>query len=484
VNHRLITYKADKDIVVIDIDEHSLHALEPQYGAWPWPRQVLAEVASQLEAAGARAVAFDILFADQDVANPRSEQAFDRYVTTSHRSFYAAVRLNPTNDAKSNVSVSMLKFARPDPRVAADRVDATKRIAVLPPYLRSIDDTTRTGTINIDPDADNVVRWYNNFETLGGYRIPSLPYRMGQELGWPLPTQSRSLLNWPRSDVPYQTIGFADTYRAAEAHDERYYAKFADKVVLIGSTAPGFNDLKATPVDRQDPGIYLLAVAIDNTKNSRFLHTLHPGWILGLEVLLLAATARLFARATQVTRVAKYIVIVPVALVMISLASLSVSDLLVDLSVPAALVLGYFAVAKVFQLNSLGFASGTGVFAPAAHETANAVLQIACLPLSVPRDRVMHLLIRPGCQNKLWEPPGIGLGGRWADQGWILWRWRQCEPEEAAAACAPRADVDVDQDIELHWHEVPASGAEGDRFALAQVVAAATMVSSHDPEQT
>jgi CHASE2 domain-containing sensor protein len=482
MSHRPISYKVDQDIVVVDIDEASLAALTPQYGLWPWPRQVLAEVASQLESAGARAVAFDIQFVDPDVANPSSEQVFDRYVTASQRSFYSAVRLNPENDASSGVSVSMLKFALPDPRVAADRVDAKRTIAVLPPYFRSIYESTRTGIVNIVPDGDNVVRWYNNFETVGGYRIPSLPYRMGQQLGWPLPTQSRSLLNWPRGVAPYHTIRFAEAYRAAESHNEAYYSQFAGKVVLIGSTAPSFNDIKATPVDGRYPGIDLLAVATDNTKNSRFLRTLHPAWIWSLEMLLLAASARMFIRATRVATVAKYLVIVPIALLMISLASISVSDLLMDLSAPAALVLGYFAVAKVFQLNSLGFASATGVFAPTENETANAVLQVACLPLSVPRDRVMRLLITPGCPNKLWEPPNTGLGKRWADQGWILWRWRQRKSEANAARRVPLDERDLDGDLELRWHEVPASDVEDDRFALAQAVVAAALVRSHDPE--
>ena len=49
-------------------------------------------------------------------------------------------------------------------------------------YFKSIYDSTRSGTNNIYPDEDNVVRWYPNFETLAGYRIPSLPYRMAQAL--------------------------------------------------------------------------------------------------------------------------------------------------------------------------------------------------------------------------------------------------------------------------------------------------------------
>ena len=62
MRNRPVAYKPDPDIVVLDIDEASLAGLSAQFGRWPWPRQVLADVAARLESAGTRAVAFDILF--------------------------------------------------------------------------------------------------------------------------------------------------------------------------------------------------------------------------------------------------------------------------------------------------------------------------------------------------------------------------------------------------------------------------------------
>lgn len=470
MSHRPIPYRPDPQIVVLDIDESSLNALAPQYGRWPWPRQLLADVATNLEASHARAVAFDILFADPDVANPRSEQAFDRYVSSSQRSFYSAVRLNPKDDAASHITVSMLGFARPAPGTPADKVEGQRTVALLPPYFKSIYDSTRTGITNIVPDQDNVVRWYINFETLGGYRIPSLPYRMAQALNWPLPRQSHSLINWPRGITPYQTVGFADAYRAAENHDDNFFSQFADKIVLIGSTAPSLNDLKATPVDRLHPGIHLLAVVIDNTKNSRFLHTLFPAWIWAFEMLLLAASARLFARTNRVTAVVKYFVIVPMALLLISLLSISVSDLLMDLSVPAALVLGYFAFAKVFQTNTLGFVSGTGAYAPTAREIAAGRLQVACPPASVHRDQILARLLRPGPPIKLWEPANTGLGAEWTAQGWVLWRWSSADTDVQHTRSAPQ---NLAEEIELRWHDAGGGAAPGSVFPLAQSIVAA-----------
>ena len=138
MRHRPVAYKPDSTIVVIDIDEASLAALATEFGRWPWPRQVLAEVAAKIEAANARAVMFDILFADLDTVNPDSDRAFDHYVASSRVSFFPATRLNPQNDADSQVTVSMLNFAAQDPTVPAAEVNGQRTIALLPPDFKSI----------------------------------------------------------------------------------------------------------------------------------------------------------------------------------------------------------------------------------------------------------------------------------------------------------------------------------------------------------
>ncbi|HEV7357004.1 MAG TPA: CHASE2 domain-containing protein, partial [Steroidobacteraceae bacterium] len=56
MRQRPIAYPADPDVVVLDIDEASLAAMRSQYGRWPWPREVLGQVAAKMEAGGARAI--------------------------------------------------------------------------------------------------------------------------------------------------------------------------------------------------------------------------------------------------------------------------------------------------------------------------------------------------------------------------------------------------------------------------------------------
>jgi adenylate cyclase len=460
MRQRPIAYRADSDVVVLDIDEASLAAMRSQYGRWPWPRAVLGQVAGKLESGGVRAVIFDILFSDEDIANPASEAAFDKYVISSSKSFFPAVRLNPEDDHASQITLAMLNFAQPDHELAAAQINGRRTVAVMTPYFKSIYDSARVGTNNIYPDTDNVVRWYDSFESLAGYRIPSLPYRVAQVLGWPLPPRAHNLINWPKGITPYRTIGFARALEAARTDDEAFFAQLSGKIVVIGSTAPDLNDIKATPMDSRYPGINVLATVVDNIKNNRFLRPLSPGWIWGLELLMLAASAQLFTRTNQALTVAKYFFIVPGVLLAISLLSVSVSDLLVDLSVPAAVVLGYFTFAKLFDTNVRGFIAGTGPFTATAQEAAGK-LQIACLPASVSRTQVLGLLEKRGTPLKLWEPESSGLGKIWASQGWVLWRWHI--PSEAT----PDADLDI------KWLDVPSIDAQNGSFSLAAAIAAA-----------
>jgi adenylate cyclase len=462
MRQRPIAYQPDPSIVIVDIDEPSLASMNSEYGRWPWPRAVLAQVGQKLEAAGASAVVFDILFADEDVANRASEAEFDRYVSSSRVSFYSALRLNPLNDNSSGLKLSLLKFPTRDPSAPPQQVDGNRTVAMIMPYFNSIYEGARIGTVDLSPDDDNVVRWHHSYEALAGYRIPSLAYRMAQLLGWRLPEHAHNLINWPKGVTPYRTFGFAQALEAAKNDQAAYFKQFAGKVVLIGSTAPILNDIKATPINAQYPGIYLLATAIDNTKNHRFLQPLSPLLVWSLELLMLAASALLFAYTNQALTVAKYFFIIPTVLLAASLLSVSVSDLLVDLSVPAALMLGYFTFAKLFDTNVRDFIAGIGPYAATTVESAGQ-LQTACLPASVPRQKVLKLLLRRGLPIKLWEPDAQGLGHQWAMQGWVLWRWFTQGPESEKEITA----AGEDEQLDLCWVDVPAAAQTGDSFALA-----------------
>src|ERR1700682_1315855 len=56
--------------VVVDIDEASLGREE--LGQWPWSRLMMAKMVDNLKAMGAKAIVFDIVFAENDRTSPQA----------------------------------------------------------------------------------------------------------------------------------------------------------------------------------------------------------------------------------------------------------------------------------------------------------------------------------------------------------------------------------------------------------------------------
>ncbi|MGH6629479.1 MAG: CHASE2 domain-containing protein, partial [Burkholderiales bacterium] len=87
--------------------------------------------------------------------------------------------------------------------------------------------------------------------------------------------------------VPYRggTGSFAYLSATDVLHGKAQPEELRNKIVLVGTTAPGLFDLRATPVDRVYPGVEihanLIAGMLDGTIKQR------PSYVLGAEVLLL-----------------------------------------------------------------------------------------------------------------------------------------------------------------------------------------------------
>lgn len=286
VKQRLFTPAADPKIVIVDIDEASLEQLKGEFGRWPWPRETLAAALEWLTRQGAQAVVFDILFADLDTLNPGSDAAFVASVAQSANSYFPILRLNADNDGLSQVRASQLSgFATPVPVSAntptdtasgaspASKADTAPTVAVTPPVFDAIVRSGRMGYHNIYPDADGVNRHYQLWEDKADWRLWSLPARIARDLQWPLPKEPKQLIQFTRSKTEYLQVPFAEVWKLSQSREGlRSDPRFANAIVLIGSTATSLFDVKVSPLDVVHPGVMILANVIDNLKNQRFLH--------------------------------------------------------------------------------------------------------------------------------------------------------------------------------------------------------------------
>jgi adenylate cyclase len=345
LRHRIAPAKPDPDIVIIDIDEASLAAMAEEYGRWPWPRAVLGEVLDALEEQGARAVFFDVLFADPDIRSPESETLFNEAVERSKHSFYAMLRLDRSRDSKSELHASQVPAAEPDPE-GGENGDPT--VAMILPRFPAIIASGRVGTVGASPERDNVVRRYALHETAGAWRIPAIPLQVARSLGAPVPEERKILLNWRGPPFAYNYVSFhevlADALRKQKQRDPK---EFAGKIVLIGSTAPALGDLKATPMATLHPGVEILATAIDNLKNDDYYRELGKPLSLAVSLALLWGLAFGVRWLVRGSATGSLMFFIQVVLLTIAYLSLSVTHYSLDLVGPVALGLLFFTIASV-----------------------------------------------------------------------------------------------------------------------------------------
>jgi adenylate cyclase len=291
----------DPGVVIVDIDEKSLAAMQADAGRFPWPREVYADLVMGLAAQKPRAIVFDLMFSEPDRFRPESDRAFVEAVAPLKNVFFPMLKLDRRDDA-SGVSAAEL-----GPLLGLVRrpgADPDTRIAVVPP-LALPSELWRGGPINFVEDDDHVGRRALLRSVIGGWELPSLPARVALELGFGVPDADDLLLAWRGRSRGLPRVSFSDLYADfGRARRTRPQDEFTGRIVVIGAAAPGLGDLRVTPLSNTQPGVEILATAIENLKNGRAMRTA-PGWVpFAAAFLLLGLLAGAFARNTGANRIA------------------------------------------------------------------------------------------------------------------------------------------------------------------------------------
>jgi adenylate cyclase len=338
----------DPDIVLVDIDEKSLAAMQPEAGRFPWPREVYAELLRGLMPQRPRAVVFDILFSEPDKFRPQSDQAFAEAALPYRERLYFPMLMLDARDHAGGASASELA-----PLVGLVRrpeADIHARIALVPP-LALPEELWRGGTINFLEDDDHVGRRYALRTTVRGWDVPSLAARVALDLGYPVPDTPDLRLAWRGKARGLPALSFSDLYEDfGRSKRARPPDELKGKIVVIGAAAPGLGDLRVTPLSGTQPGIEILATAIENLKNGRVMRAV-PAWLpVAAALLLLALLYAAFARNLSANRVAAGLA-AATALLLTASWFLAGRLVLVPLLAPlAAAWLFYFAAATAAYL--------------------------------------------------------------------------------------------------------------------------------------
>lgn len=276
----------DPDIVIVDIDDYSLARMGDIAGSWPWPRSVHGELIAGLARQQPKAIVFDILFAEPDVYRPESDALFNDAVRQVPNAYFPMVRRDTAEDARGIPLAEYGPTLGITPTATAKR-DA--RVALILP-LAVARESWRAGTINFVEDKDGIGRRYDIFIPAYGWRIPSLPARVARDLGYPLPEQENIVLGWRGAALSHRRISYADLYQDFSRKKAlRAPMEFRDKIIVIGTTATGLHDIRATPLSSLAPAVEILATALDNLKNKDYMRS-SPAILPFLLALLLVAS--------------------------------------------------------------------------------------------------------------------------------------------------------------------------------------------------
>jgi adenylate cyclase len=276
----------DPDIVLVEIDEKSLAAMEKEAGRWPWPRVVYADLVEGLAAQKPRAIVFDIMFTEADRFRPQDDAAFGETAAKHPNVYFPLLRL-PSGGDKNGVLLAELAPDLGLIRSKGARADA--RAAVVPPLALPRRTYARTGLISFTEDPDGVGRRHLLREVIGGWHIPSLAARVALDLGFPVPDQDEFVLAWRAAARSFPRSSFSDLYedfnRSAR---KRAPDEFAGKIVIVGAAASGLQDLRVTPLSSLHPGAEILGTAIENLKNARQMRYAPLWWSALVGFVLIA----------------------------------------------------------------------------------------------------------------------------------------------------------------------------------------------------
>lgn len=301
------TGAADPRIAIVDIDEASLARI----GRWPWGRDVVATMLEKLfDRYGARIVAFDVVFAEPDHSSGlnvlellaksslRDDEAFRakmeeiRPALDHDARFAKTLAQRPvvlgfyvSNDPDAREHGALPSPALPSGAIAPHSSDFYVWRGHNGNLARFQNAAKSGGHFNSLPDVDGVSRRVpmvveyrgEYFESLSLAIVRQLdggasmkPVYRDQDLhggaGNPLHAFQVGKLNIPVDDrgaalIPFRgPRGSFNYFSALDLYEDRVPATgLAGKIVIVGTSAPGLFDLRATPVASVFPGVEIHA---------------------------------------------------------------------------------------------------------------------------------------------------------------------------------------------------------------------------------
>ncbi len=325
---------ASREIILVEIDDNSIKHLEPEFGRWPWTRDAHGYFLRFMRNAGAKVVAYDILFTERDVLNPEADAFLAEETRLSGNVVHAVFlgdqdttgvtdQVDPELLTSYSVPASgeLLEFIQADfpiPDLAAgaawlghvaNALDADgpfrHYLLVASHQERAVPSFGLAIALAARGERPDVIK-------LGPRRVDAGAIRAPLNAEWRLPIW----FNGGPGTYPsfsYSHIVYSQ-FQIEEGEEPIVDpAGFRDKIVMVGLNATGLHDMFTTPfagsageeaMTRSGvrlgmmAGVEVHANVVDNLLNNRYLLDLPPwvNWLIGISITVAVLATVFFVR--------------------------------------------------------------------------------------------------------------------------------------------------------------------------------------------
>lgn len=316
----------NQNVVIVDIDETSIKSL----GQWPWSRNKLAKILENLTLANVGIVGLDIVFAEEDRTSPhkilQDLKIYKKDVPNYDLEFANVVENSPVilgyqfdlvKKDNQNVKVPQIPaiFIEKDkPQDKSYLIEAYNTIL----NISQIQDKAySSGFFNNIPDDTGIIRSVPLVISYDDTIYPSLALEVIRvindtqkvvvqydengisnivlnDISIPTDRYGRMLINFRGPERSFKYISAIDIYNNSFDKSE-----IDGKIVLIGTSAAGLFDLRATPFDSIFPGVEVHANIIDNILMQDFIYK--ASWLDGANILIIFVLSIIVVMLTTYT---------------------------------------------------------------------------------------------------------------------------------------------------------------------------------------
>ncbi len=298
------------DVVILAVDDDSIGEL----GRWPWRRDRFARVIRALKKAGARAIVFDIFFAEPDTSGEGQKADAELVAATREAgNVYHAAFGHPLGQRPEQTPATGLdqKKGWPEARLLRGRgFNAVAELhelgAVTTPMPALLKAAAGVGFVNVVDSGDGVFRHTFPIALRKAVPYPSLALvvcadllgvsqeqvsiepgrcvRLGDKRVIPIDRSGRMLVDFAGGAQTYPHVPVRDLLGAGGASGLPA-GDFEDKIVLVAVTAQGLYDLRACPFSTVYNGAETQANIIGDILEGRFLRRA-PGEVVALVMVM------------------------------------------------------------------------------------------------------------------------------------------------------------------------------------------------------